>query len=188
MSRFMNKAIALKGIELRHSFCLLALTFLPSFRFSWTLAHYRLRMWPRTLLLLGLAPFAIAVTSITQDQLTQLGFTGDGSGLAYKYAPIWFFGQAQNQPPCVPTWAFGGSPTSKDIYDDAHKTAGAPQCQYPNVGCNCRNPGVAIGNPAPAFPIYHSIKQCSDTQVRIAYNVFYQKDGAKVLFVDTGHA
>ncbi|KAJ5288273.1 hypothetical protein N7508_011048 [Penicillium antarcticum] len=34
--------------------------------------------------------------------------------LADRYASIWFFGQVKNQPPCYPTWAFGGSPTIND--------------------------------------------------------------------------
>ncbi|KAF4262822.1 hypothetical protein CNMCM8812_000305 [Aspergillus fumigatus] len=110
-----------------------------------------------------------------------------GVELADRYAPLWFFGQAQKQPPCYPTWAFGGSPTSSDIYDDAHKTPPAPQCEYPNVGCRCRNPGVGIGNRGPPFPIYFTYKRCSDTEVRVVYNLFYEKDGADVIGIETGH-
>jgi hypothetical protein len=83
---------------------------------------------------------ASAVTSVTDAQM-QLWLRAGGVDLANAYAPIWFFGQAMNQPPCIPTWAFGGSPTTLDTYDAAHQTPSAPQCQYPNVGCSCRNPG-----------------------------------------------
>ncbi|KAB8075779.1 hypothetical protein BDV29DRAFT_171251 [Aspergillus leporis] len=128
-----------------------------------------------------------AVTQITNDQMNT--FLGQGGAeLAYRYAPLWFFGQALNHPPCYPTWAFGGSPTTNDVYDSNHKTPAAAQCEYPDVGCKCRNPGVEIGNAGPKFPIYYTSKKCSDTEVRVVYNLFYEKDGAKVVgIIDTGH-
>jgi hypothetical protein len=127
-----------------------------------------------------------AVTQITNDQMNGLLSQG-GAELADRYAPMWFFGQALNHPPCYPTWAFGGSPTSNDVYDSNHKTPPAAQCEYPDVGCKCRKPGVAIGNVGPEFPIYYTFKKCSDTEVRVVYNLFYEKDGAKVGVIDTGH-
>ena len=137
--------------------------------------------------LLGiLAPKVSAVTSISDGQMTSFLNTG-ALDLARMYGPVWFFGQSQNQVPCYPTWAFGGSPTTNDTYDALHKTAAAPQCQYPNVGCSCRNPGVPIGNQGPAFPIYYTYQRCNDTEVRVAYNLFYQKDGAQFGTIATGH-
>lgn len=136
--------------------------------------------------LLALAATACAVTSVSNDQMSTWLNAG-GVDLANAYAPIYFFGQSQNQPPCIPDWAFDGTPDTPDTYDAAHMTPPAPQCQYPNVGCNCRQPGVAIGNPAPAFPIYYSYTQCNATEVRVAYNLFYQKDGAKAGAIATGH-
>lgn len=132
------------------------------------------------------APVA-AVTQISDDDMNNF-LNSNSVGLATSYGPIWFFGQAMDQPPCYPTWAFGGSPSTPDTYDDAHKTPAAAQCEYPNVGCNCRNPGVDIGNPGPAFPIYYTFGKCNDTDVRVVYNVFYEKDGAEVAgIVNTGH-
>lgn len=127
-----------------------------------------------------------AVTQITDDEMTSLLNAG-GADLANLYAPLWFFAQAENHPPCYPTWAFGGSPDTSDTYDAAHKTPAAAQCQYPNVGCNCRNPGVATGNPGPAFPVYYTFKQCNETEVRVVYNLFYEKDGATFGVIQTGH-
>lgn len=134
----------------------------------------------------AMASQAMAVTSISPGNMTNLLNAG-GVELANLYAPMWFFGQAMNQPPCYPDWAFDGSETTPDIYDSAHRTPPAPQCAYPNVGCNCRNPGVPIGNPGPAFPIYYSYKQCNASDIRVAYNLFYQKDGATVAGIQTGH-
>ncbi|KAJ6110844.1 hypothetical protein N7486_003079 [Penicillium sp. IBT 16267x] len=142
-----------------------------------------LKSWVYMAILAG--PVA-AVTQITDDDMTSLLNAG-GADLANLYAPLWFFGQAQNQPPCYPTWAFGGSPDTSDTYDAAHKTPAAAQCQYPDVGCNCRNPGVAIGNPGPAFPVYYTFKQCNETEVRVVYNLFYEKDGATFSAIQTGH-
>ena len=70
---------------------------------------------------------AVAVTQISDDNMNQLLDDG-GVELADRYAPIWFFAQSQDQPPCIPDWAFGGSPDSDDTYDDDHKTKPAPQC------------------------------------------------------------
>ncbi|KAJ5134914.1 hypothetical protein N7526_006279 [Penicillium atrosanguineum] len=134
-----------------------------------------------------LASRVAAVTLITDDEMNSLLDAG-AVDLADRYAPMWFFGQAMDQPPCYPTWAFGGSPSTPDIYDNAHMTPPAAQCEYPDVGCNCRNPGVAIGNPGPAFPVYYTFQRCNDTEVRVVYNLFYEKDGAIVAgLVQTGH-
>ncbi|PCG94254.1 Necrosis inducing protein [Penicillium occitanis (nom. inval.)] len=134
-----------------------------------------------------LASTALAVTSITDDEMTT--YLNDGAAdLAYNYAPMWFFGQALDEPPCYPVWAFGGNVSTPDIYDAAHQTPPAPQCEYPDMGCGCRQPDVPINNPGPAFPIYYTFDQCNATEVRVAYNLFYQKDGAEVVgVVDTGH-
>lgn len=132
------------------------------------------------------ASHVTALSQITDDEMGSLLDAG-GVDLAHRYAPMWFFGQALNQPPCYPTWTYGGSPNTADVYDDAHKTPGAPQCDYPDVGCNCRNPGVGVGNAGPAFPVYYTYQRCSDTEVRVVYNLFYEKDGAEFIGIDTGH-
>ncbi|KAB8264581.1 hypothetical protein BDV32DRAFT_117245 [Aspergillus pseudonomiae] len=133
------------------------------------------------------ASHTAAITQITNDEM-DLFLSQGGVELADRYAPMWFFGQALNQPPCYPTWAFGGSPTTNDVYNINHKTPAAAQCEYPDVGCGCRKPGVPINNAAPDFPIYYTFKRCNDNEVRVAYNLFYEKDGAKVIgVIDTGH-
>ncbi len=83
---------------------------------------------------------------------------------------MWFFGQAMNEPPCYPTAALDGS---------GNQMPSSSLCDYPNVGCGCRNPGVGIGNQGPSFPVYYSYQKCSASEVRVAYNLFYQKDGTK---------
>lgn len=133
-----------------------------------------------------LASSVAAVTQITDDDMNSLLDAG-GADLANLYAPLWFFAQAEDQPPCYPTWAFSGSPDTPDTYDNASKTPAAAQCDYPNVGCNCRNPGVDTGNPGPAFPVYYTFQQCNETEVRVVYNLFYEKDGATFGVIETGH-
>ncbi|KAL4892088.1 UPF0047-domain-containing protein [Aspergillus ambiguus] len=130
---------------------------------------------------------ATAATRITDNEMNSLLHRG-GAELADRYAPMWFFGEWDNHHPCYPTWAFSGSPSAPDVYDDAHKTPPAKQCEYPDVGCRCRNPGVDRGHAGPAFPIYYTYQKCNDTEVRVVYNLFYEKDGAEVLdIIDTGH-
>ncbi|KAF9886476.1 hypothetical protein FE257_011383 [Aspergillus nanangensis] len=128
-----------------------------------------------------------AVTRLADDAMRQFLHEG-GVELAYRYAPLWYFGEWASHHPCYPTWAFRGSSAAADVYDDAHKTVPAAQCEYPNVGCNCRNPSVGSGNPGPEFPVYFTVRRCNDTDVRVVYNLFYEKDGAEVLgVIDTGH-
>lgn len=135
----------------------------------------------------AMASAAFAVTSISDDDMT--GYLNDGAAdLAFLYAPMWFFGQAMDQPPCYPVWAFSGNVSTPDVYDSDHQTPPAAQCEYPDVGCGCRLPDVPIGNAGPEFPIYYTFTQCNSSEVRVAYNLFYQKDGAKVVdLVNTGH-
>lgn len=142
-------------------------------------------MWPRSWIrLAALVSPVVAVSQIADDEMSSL--LDGGADLAYRYAPLWFFGQAQKQPPCYPTWAFGGSPTTADVYDEDHKTPAVSQCDYPDVGCKCRNPDVEIGNPGPAFPVYYTYRRCNETEIRVVYNLFYEKDGADFV-IHTGH-
>ncbi|KAM3440218.1 hypothetical protein MY4824_002207 [Beauveria thailandica] len=91
-----------------------------------------------------------------------------GVSLAIKAAPMFFFGQALDHPPCIPTYATD---------ENNKQTPPADLCNWPNAGCNCRTPGVPIGNPSPSFPVYYSYQKCTDTSVRIQYSLFYEKDG-----------
>ena len=110
---------------------------------------------------------AAAVTSYPDSTVTGWLNSG-GVQLAVAAAPMWFFGQALNQPPCYPTNATDAS---------FNQVPSGGLCGWPNAGCNCRTPGVGIGNPGPAFPVYFTFSKCSSTQIRVAYNLFYQKDG-----------
>ncbi|KAK2594314.1 hypothetical protein QQS21_007959 [Conoideocrella luteorostrata] len=110
---------------------------------------------------------AWAVTPVSDAAMSQL-LNEDGVSLAMKAQPMFFFGQAMNKPPCIPTFAVV----------NGKQTPSSKLCDYPNVGCDCRNPGVGIGNPSPSFPIYYSYQKCSESSVRVAYNLFYTKDGA----------
>ncbi|KAM7190478.1 hypothetical protein V8F33_009461 [Rhypophila sp. PSN 637] len=114
-----------------------------------------------------LAAMASAVTPIPDGTMTNLLNAG-GVDLAYAAAPMWFFGQSQNQPPCYPTNATNAQ---------GQQTPSGGLCNHPNVGCNCRNPGIGISNPGPPFPVYYSYQRCNAGEVRVAYNVFYEKDG-----------
>lgn len=115
----------------------------------------------------GLVSSAMAVSFISDSDMTNLLNAG-GLQLALKAQPMWFFGQAMNQPPCIPTFA---------TKSDGSQTPSAALCDYPNVGCNCRNPGVPINNPSPSFPVYYSYNKCNSTEIRVVYNLFYEKDG-----------
>lgn len=84
-------------------------------------------------------------------------------------------------------WAYQGGPHSYDTFAPENRTYPSKRCPYPNVGCDCRQPEVGIGNATPLFPLYYTIRQCSDIDVRVALNLFYEKDGAIASGIDLGH-
>lgn len=106
------------------------------------------------------------VTPISDSDMNDLLNEG-GVSLAMKAAPMFFFGQALNQPPCIPTFAT----------QNGQQTPSAGLCDWPDAGCNCRTPGVPIGNPSPSFPVYYSYEKCTDRSIRVQYSLFYEKDG-----------
>jgi len=117
--------------------------------------------------LMACVPSVLAIqTSIGDDLMTDL-FNQGGVGLAMRSAPIWFFSQALRHPPCYPTKSF----------QDGRQTRPAAVCPWPDTGCNCRKPGVPTAHQGPDFPIYFTYKRCAADKVRIAYNLFYEKDG-----------
>lgn len=128
--------------------------------------HFPLRTLVAGTALLSSAA-VVAVTSISDSAMNGLLDAG-GVDLAVAAAPMFFFGQALNQPPCYPMAATN---------DAGAQTPAAGLCAWPNAGCGCRTPGVGIGNAGPSFPVYYSYSKCNDGEVRVVYNLFYEKDG-----------
>lgn len=114
----------------------------------------------------SLAASITALTPISDLDMTNLLNTG-GVELAMKAQPMFLMGQAVGKPPCIPTFATV----------DGNQTKPSRLCAWPDSGCDCRNPGVPRGNPLPPLPVYFSYAKCGDAAVRIAYNLFYTKDG-----------
>jgi hypothetical protein len=53
----------------------------------------------------------------------------------------------------------------------------------------CRVPSSkGKDNPGDPFPVYYTIRQCSETIIRVQYNLFYEKDGFYDGNVEYGHA
>lgn len=115
---------------------------------------------------LGSLATTTAVTSITDPDMSQLLDAG-GVELAMKAQPMFLMGQAVGKPPCIPTFATV----------DGKQATPSILCAWPDSGCHCRNPGVPFQSPLPSFPVYFTYSRCGDGEVRIAYNLFYTKDG-----------
>ncbi|KID78867.1 uncharacterized protein G6M90_00g025780 [Metarhizium brunneum] len=126
-----------------------------------------MRALVRKALTLGsLAATTAAATPIPDAEMEYLLNTA-GIELAMKAQPMFLMGQAVGRAPCMPSWAI------------VNGTQAAPSklCAWPDSGCDCRNPGVPLGSPMPSFPVYFSYSRCGNAAVRIAYNLFYTKDG-----------
>ena len=93
----------------------------------------------------------------------------------------------------IPTWAFGTDKSNQTL-DAAHRTKAAERCLSSSPAdttylyCFCQHPTSDIGQKSPDFPIYFSVKRCSDSDIRVSLNLFYQKDGYTLGWLkDTGH-
>ena len=126
-------------------------------------------------------------TEISDANMTNL-LKSDHLTLAKNNAPVWFFGQEGTtaifkEPPCIPCWAYSGTDPlalGPDVYNSESRTKPVARCVYPKVGCGCRNPPQPVGQASGAWPIYYTIKECplnNPPDIRVNYNVFYQKDG-----------
>ncbi|KHN93973.1 Necrosis inducing [Metarhizium album ARSEF 1941] len=120
----------------------------------------------KALTLVSLAAATAAVTPMSDADMARLLNAG-GVELAMRAQPMFLTGQAVGKAPCIPSWA------------TVNGTQAAPSklCAWPDSGCDCRNPGVPLGSPLPSFPVYFSYTRCGDAAVRVAYNLFYTKDG-----------
>ncbi|KAK0631498.1 hypothetical protein B0T14DRAFT_532226 [Immersiella caudata] len=112
---------------------------------------------------------ALSATPVDDKKMTKMLKAG-GATLALAAQPMWFFGEAMGHPSCYPT-------SATDV--QGSQTPSVDLCMYPDTGCGCRQAGVKAGKPGPSFPVYYSFKQCNATEVRVAYNLFYEKDGCK---------
>ncbi|KAL7275473.1 hypothetical protein RUND412_001580 [Rhizina undulata] len=90
--------------------------------------------------------------------------------LAMASRPMFHFAQTLKQKPCYPVSA---------LQPDGSQTPYAEMKPYPQTGGGgCPDASLpAVHNPGPAFPVYYVYKKCSDSEIRIAYNLYFQKDG-----------
>lgn len=82
--------------------------------------------------------------------------------------PQWNFARAQNHDACWPADPLANGKQHAPATVKAWPIAGQGGC--PAKGSN--------------FPTFYSVKRCSDTEVRVVFNIYFPKDG----FVATGHA
>ena len=126
-------------------------------------------------------------TKISAANMTTL-LASDHLTIAKNNAPVFFFGEVAFEqppypkyPPCMPVWAYGGgNPLGPDTYSSDKRTPPVARCGGQDVGCNCRNPPPPVGQASGAFPTYYTVKTCSGNSppdIRVNYNIFYQKDG-----------
>ncbi|KAK5653960.1 hypothetical protein OQA88_7636 [Cercophora sp. LCS_1] len=106
---------------------------------------------------------------ISDKKMQKLVEIPKGWEIAMASQPMWFFTQAMGHPTCYPTYA-------EDLYTREQRHP-AKLCEYPDTSCHCRQPGVEPGYKGPGFPVYYSTKRCGESEIRVAYNLFYQKDG-----------
>ncbi|KAJ5786516.1 uncharacterized protein N7503_011728 [Penicillium pulvis] len=118
-----------------------------------------------------LAGSVAAVTQITDDEMTSLLSAG-GADLANLYAPLWFFAQAENQPPLLSNLGLWRVPKHAGHLRRRSQDPSRSPMPVPKW---------------PAFPVYYTFKQCNETEVRVVYNLFYEKDGATFGVIQTGH-
>lgn len=115
--------------------------------------------------LLGL----VSAKTISDKRMQKLVESAKGYEIAMASQPMWFFTQAMGYASCYPTFPL--DPYTRKQSKPAHL------CKFPDVSCTCRQAGIEPGFKGPEFPVYYSTKRCGDSEIRVAYNLFYQKDG-----------
>ncbi|KAK1773105.1 hypothetical protein QBC45DRAFT_463649 [Copromyces sp. CBS 386.78] len=123
-----------------------------------------MRLQPLSNLFAGLNLLTSTITATAPEfaaEQMKSSLYGDGIDLAVVGVPMWFFGETQGYYPCYPTSA----------------TPLAELCNFPDTGCNCREPWRTAGQLDPSFLVYFSMKECDSEEVQVAYNLFYEKDG-----------
>ncbi|RPA79350.1 hypothetical protein BJ508DRAFT_308453 [Ascobolus immersus RN42] len=122
-------------------------------------------------LLLTSVPVLAADNKPLSDEFVQKELVeNNGLGIAMASRPLWHFATMKGQKMCMPTSA---------INSDFKQTPYLNPDLFPLAGSGCPDPGVPVGslNDTTPFPTYYTITNCTDTELRIVYNMFFQKDG-----------
>ncbi|KAF8463426.1 hypothetical protein BDZ91DRAFT_731575 [Kalaharituber pfeilii] len=107
---------------------------------------------------------------ITTDLANNAGFE-----IAFASRPLWHFGKSMGNKPCYPNHCF----------NSAGRQHGVKPTKWPNAASGCPDPGPdGCGNP---FPTYYTVTRCSDTELRVVYNLYFQKDGWSNVVLAKGH-
>lgn len=128
------------------------------------------------LVCLVVAPrLAVANTPLSDAFVLNDIATNEGKEIAYASRPLWHFGQSQSRAPCYPTWAL--TPDGKQ--------AGVNPGPWSDASSGCPHPGpYGLSNP---FPTYYTVSYCGDDELRVVYNLYFQKDGWSNTLISLGH-
>jgi hypothetical protein len=114
--------------------------------------------------LLTVAPGAVANTPLTADP-------NDLSNFVAASIPQWYFARANGHDACWPAPAF--------VNGAQH--APAPLKAWPDSDTGCPQRGTP-------FPTYTGVRTCFGTEVRVAFTLYWPKDGFWNAGVKNGHA
>lgn len=78
--------------------------------------------------------------------------------------------------PCYPSAALG----------DDGQPHGVEPTNWPNAGEGCADPG-AIWSGSNPFPTYFTVTSCNSDELRVAYHLYFKKDGFSDVIIAKGH-
>lgn len=99
--------------------------------------------------------------------------------LLISFNSLWHFGKSWGNKPCYPSAAL--SPEGQQWGVDP---SGFDHL-WPNAGAGCPDPGPdGWSNP---FPTYFTVSSCNQEEIRVAYHIYFKKDGFAAGGIAKGH-
>ncbi|RPA72335.1 hypothetical protein BJ508DRAFT_419523 [Ascobolus immersus RN42] len=124
----------------------------------------------------GLLGSVSANTPLTDEFVRKDLKENGGLEMAYASRPLWHFAESRDYRTCYPTPAF-------NVNGAQH---GLQPAKWPNAGDDCVDPGPK-GASKVSFPTYYTVTQCWQDEIRVVYNLYYQKDGWSDVIFANGH-
>ncbi|KAI5789698.1 hypothetical protein DFH27DRAFT_614318 [Peziza echinospora] len=100
----------------------------------------------------------------------------NGREIAWASRPMWHFGESRDNKPCYPSAAL----TPDGLQHGVNPTL------YPNAAEGCPDPGPRGGGANP-FPTYFTVTSCDPNELRVAYHLYFVKDGWSDAVIAKGH-
>ncbi|KAM6509687.1 hypothetical protein FALCPG4_017334 [Fusarium falciforme] len=115
----------------------------------------------------------LAAIVVTNDPIPESAFENGGHeaaiAAAIAAAPMYHFGRSWDRAPCYPE--------ASEIDGEQVQGHHSDECVgNQNDGCIDPGPWNGVNSPKNGFPIYYTVRKCSENEWRVAYSIYFKKD------------